>query len=1504
MILLLLGGGLIALQLPGVQARLSRIILERLEEKLQGHITFSELGVTPRGSFVIKDLLVLDDHPYTADTFQRGWAPVDTIFTARSVSGTAAWGSLLRKKGIHLRRVEIDGPDLHLVREPFQGRMQTNLQRFTGHKKKPYVPGRKVPTPDLFTIDRVHLSNLHFRLTSFMPEKHPYAGSGICWDRVDVRGEVRGHALRYTGGRMSGVADLVRVREQSGFELVRLTGRAQAGMGKTTIEHIHLVDPWTDLNVPRLTMSYLDQRHFNRFVEHVRLEGKIDRSTLAERTLAYFAPGVHGNSVFDIRGAELDGYINDFSVRKLICTDVQSGVDLDLQGSLTGLTQGRELLTDLKVNNLSFSTEGAKNLLSRLGVKGDPLARVARGRQFSFSGSAAGPLNRLHAHGSLYALHTGRATANLDIRNLTDRKRGTEITGTLATRDLDISALTGVKAAGPCTANTGLRAILDGKSSSIIVDSLFVDRLRLLDYDYTGIAAAGKYSENAFDGKIICADPNLNFIFQGIFNLSRKTSNALYKFYANLGYADLQALGLDKRGGTSKVSCQVSSNFMRIGRGDLIGDVDIADIILEDRAGRHEIGDISVGSHSNNDVHRIQFNSLFADAGYVGRRSPAALWAELQRLTTRRELPALYAADNPDRSEAGGAYELSLRVHDTRDLLSFVLPGLYIADSTRFDLGVERDGSVRGRLTSPRLAYGTQYLKGVDLTLDNLERSLNGTLTSSEMNLADIGFRNSALTAFAQDNGFFLGFHYDNIRGIDNVGEIYLSGELARDATDTLIVSARPLSSYVRFNGNQWTLDEADIRYRAGEVQVRDFAIKNGPQRISLDGGVSLHGADTLALSINGVDMDVVNYFTRKDLDIRGRSSGRALLISPMRGSMHALMNLGCDSLSVSGQQAGSLRAAGVWDSRDGKINAYLRSISDGRDALSARGTYDLESRSLTAHSVFDGMNLILARPFLPDAISDLSGRLNGRIEASGPLDSLSLSGQDLRLQDAALTVAFTQVPYVLNGPIRLDDTGLYFDGMTVSDRSGGSALLTGGLLFDRLQNLRLDASASLSDLELADIPESPDFYGHLFARGDLRITGPLKALTLDANIATAKSGSLHIPLGGGTASASGDLLTFTDHSVVYEDPYETMIGALKAQGRKDSAGDFTARARIAATPDLETFVEIGGNGENVLSARGTGLITVDLHPSKRVFNLGGDYSISDGRYHFELPGIAKKDLAITSGSSIKFSGDILESQLDIDAAYTLKTSLSRLISDTTSVSSRRLVECGISITDRLRAPKLGFRIDVPDLDPTTKSQVESALNTEDKLQKQFIALLITGSFLPSETSGIVNNTGSMLFSNVSEIMTGQLNNILQRLDIPLDLGLAYQQNDTGNDIFDVAVSTQLFNDRVIVNGSVGNRQNRASTTEGDMVGDLDIDVKLDRPGQFRLNLFSHSADEYSSFLDYSQRNGAGITYQKEFNRWSEFLRDLFSSRKKRTERALRDLEREKQETVLEIAER
>ena len=523
------------------------------------------------------------------------------------------------------------------------------------------------------------------------------------------------------------------------------------------------------------------------------------------------------------------------------------------------------------------------------------------------------------------------------------------------------------------------------------------------------------------------------------------------------------------------------------------------------------------------------------------------------------------------------------------------------------------------------------------------------------------------------------------------------------------------------------------------------------------------------------------------------------------------------------------------------------------------------------------------AQPFLKDIFSEMRGHISGKLSVDGPLNRLKIQTRDTRIDDAWLKIGYTGVPYMASGPFHIDETGVYFDDIAVRDRYDGTGRINGSINYDYFRDFSFDMRFSLDRIEGIDLAEKDNeyFYGNIFGTGDITLTGPVRALVMKIDAQTAKAGQLHIPTtSASTSSTDTNLLKFKQmETFTYIDPYDIFVQ--KAAIEEKTPSDFRLKLNVNARPDVEAFVEIDKASGNVLSGKGSGNIAIETGTD--LFRINGDYTIESGNYKFVAMGLVNRDFQIQEGSSIRFGGDILESTLDIDAIYRTKASIATLISDTTSVANRRTVDCGISIKDKISSPQLSFSIEIPDLDPTIKSRVESALSTEDKVQKQFLSLLISNNFLPDEQSGIVNNS-SVLYSNVSEMMANQINNIFQKLNIPLDLGLRYQPNTRGNDIFDVAVSTQLFNNRVVVNGNIGNKQYSSGNTKNEVVGDIDIEIKLDRSGSFRLNLFSHSADQYTNFLDNSQRNGVGITYQTEFDTFRQFFKNLFSSRKKRQE--------------------
>lgn len=1469
----LLGSGWLALQTPAVQTGLAEKALAKIGDGFSGSIQFRELSIEPVNSFEIKDVVILDRNPYDAVS------PIDTFFTAKSVSGKISLRSILLGKGVYLSRVRVDDSMMHLAIEPDSVRRTgsiTNLERIFGIPEPP-LRDIYLASPDVFEIEHVALNRFRYRMAIYDNPMESKPGS-INWSDLDLVSDIYAHSLKYTGGRMSGIVDRMTISEKCGYTVEHLSGRARVGMGKATIDRIHLVDKWSDAWVPLYSMGWKRVQDFQDFTEKIRLELALDKGVLSLNTINAFSGAGLPGLTLNVEGGQLNGYINDFELKRLRFKEPDSGIAIDLSSTLTGLGDVNTMLLDARVNNSTFTTAGVSRLLRKFGVNTE-LSKIAPGRIFSFSGRAKGPLDRLQTNGKLGS-RIGRASFNLAVRNLINKRRPLEVKGSLDTRNLVLSEFVNNASFGECTANAGVSLTMAKKGLNLSIDSLLVDRLGILGYDYTGMKVSGGYSPAGFDARILCGDPNLNFILQGSGNIGGKKLN----LSGNVAYADLQALGFDRRG-KSLVSGGITASSDN-GRTILT----VEDLSVENDIARKQLGDITLEAGSLRGENSLNLRSAFADATYIGDKDIPSLLSDLADLTVRRELPALFK-EKRSPLVSSPQCEFAVDLHDSRDLLSFLMPGLYIADSTKLRLSTDRDGRLEASVNSSRLAWKTDYLKGLTLSFDNRDESLNALLVSKETSIAGIGFSNAALTGYAHENSFFAGFSYDGIQGLENVGEIYLTGDLSREHGDSLRVTAKPLSSFIRFNGEQWDLDESQITLQDGMVKIDGFCIRNGSQFISIDGGASLSKADTLRATLSNVDMAVINYFTKGDYDIHGRTGGRAILTSPISDGMKAIASIDCDSLKVAGVNAGSVRAGAYWDSVSDKVNLVVKNSLDGNELLSATGTYHPKAGRVEVDADLNGMNLVVAKPFVGNFLTEISGGMRGNLSASGPLDSLKLSSRGAAIDHARIGIAATGVSYNINGPFRIDNEGLHFEDVTVTDDHGGSASLFGGIGIRGLDDIMLATGLRMRRLELLNIGGSDGLRGNLFANGQVYLSGPPDAILLDADLTTTGNGHIYVPLNSAISASRSDLLTFTSHEVVYKDPYEDVLAQLLEQRKRKvetetGAGDFIARVRVTATPDLQAALELDNTGDNLLRFRGDGVIGLNLRPSKDVMEITGDYSILDGDYLFAIPGIVSKDFTIDNGSSISFGGDILESVLDIGATYSLRTSLGRLLADTTSVSTRRPVNCGIHISDRLATPAVSFSIDVPDLDPSTKSEVEGALNTEDKIQKQFVALLVTGSFIPNEQSGIVNNP-NILYSNVSEIMSQQLSNILSRLEIPLDMGLGYQPNSQGTDLFDVAVRTELFGNRVEVNGSVGNRQStEGTTTYGDVVGDLDIDIKLDKPGQIRLNLFSHSADEYTAYLDNTQRNGGGITYQKEFNTWREFLRNLFTSKKKREERA------------------
>jgi hypothetical protein len=728
------------------------------------------------------------------------------------------------------------------------------------------------------------------------------------------------------------------------------------------------------------------------------------------------------------------------------------------------------------------------------------------------------------------------------------------------------------------------------------------------------------------------------------------------------------------------------------------------------------------------------------------------------------------------------------------------------------------------------------------------------------------------------DDHVGVAYRYENNSELENRGEFIIHGDLSRDA-DGLMMDVKMLPSTIYLNSREWRIRPSHLSWTKDGIGSSNVELTSEDQRIRLYGGTSETSVDTLNLNLEQFDMSVLNPLFKTDLGIRGLTSGNVQLTSPM-SDKGILVDIVCDSAYFADCKIGRLSATSKWDEAFQQFNISAQAELEGRKSAVVNGRFTPKTKNVEASATLDRVPVGYLDPLFNELFSDLHGYVSGELVAEGPIDNLRWQSYNTRLEEGGLRVDYTNVPYYVDGTFTFSDTGITFDDVKGRDRYNGTGVITGGIRWNNhFEDIYYDITVKCNELEGIDLTSKQNeyFYGNVFGTGTVTFTGPDTDMLMDVTGSTAKAGTFHVPIAWTSVSGRSNLLKFTE--IVEEkpiDPYDVILEKLEKKSSSESK--FTTTMKIDAQPEVEAYIWIDQVSGHSLSGNGNG--TIQMYVDEEIFDVTGDYNINKGNYKFVAYGIVNRDFEVQDGSSIKFTGDIFESILDIDAMYKTKASIGTLIGDTTSVANRRSVECKVKITDKMMNPRLQFGIEIPDIDPTIKSRVESALSTEDKVQKQFLSLLISNSFLPDEQSGIVNNS-TMLYSNVSEVMASQLNNILEKLNIPLDLGLNYQPNDKGNDVFDVAVSTQMFNNRVVVNGSVGNKQ-YTENAQTDVVGDLDIEIKLNKSGAFRLNLFSHSADSYTNYLDNSQRNGVGLTYQTEFSSFRQFFKNLFSNKKKR----------------------
>ncbi|MDE5796031.1 MAG: translocation/assembly module TamB, partial [Muribaculaceae bacterium] len=268
---------------------------------------------------------------------------------------------------------------------------------------------------------------------------------------------------------------------------------------------------------------------------------------------------------------------------------------------------------------------------------------------------------------------------------------------------------------------------------------------------------------------------------------------------------------------------------------------------------------------------------------------------------------------------------------------------------------------------------------------------------------------------------------------------------------------------------------------------------------------------------------------------------------------------------------------------------------------------------------------------------------------------------------------------------------------------------------------------------------------------------------------------------------------------------------------------------------------------------------------------------VEEGTYNFTLQDLILRDFIIKPGSSISFDGDPLNANLDMAAVYRVNTNLSDL--DKSFSTDRDLnrtnvpVDAVLKVQGKMTAPSIDFDIELPTLTAEVERKVKSIISTDDQMSRQIIYLLALNRFYTPEYMGGGGNTGSELAAVASSTLSAQLANMIGQLTdkVSLTPAIRSDKGDFSDVEVDLALSSRLLDNRLLVNGNFGYRDRTTSTTT--FVGDFDIEYLLSRNGGLRLKAYNHFNDQKYYLRSALTTQGLGVVYRHDFDRMFTFLK-------------------------------
>ncbi|MFN8208042.1 MAG: translocation/assembly module TamB domain-containing protein [Bacteroidales bacterium] len=1464
---LLPAGAFLLIQNNKVQTYLVQKLTGILSENLNAQVTLSHVNIGFFNRINIDDLLIRDQR---ADTMI--YAPRVTC----SITGISRV-----KKEVVVHRMIFNRPSIYLYTDSSKN---INIQfLLDATKSKPDTTREKWD----FLVRGINISKALFTY------------------KYDVPGKIQEGSIDFTNIRVTNlnlnIEDLNLPGDSLTLHVRKLNGIEKTGLKinefntdltiDSTFLHWRNIVIKTDrstLLADYFLMDYATIRDIavGRFGKKVRLNLAMRPSVLSLEDMAFITPVFRGiPHSLEVSG-RITGKINDLKGRNIRMVYNKRSV---LSGNFDFLGLPDIKHTFLYANIKEFSTTAEDIESIDIPAMKRKIELPSAARQFgmiNYTGRFTGFFDDFVAYGKLES-RLGSMFGDLVITH--DNARNFTFRGSLSGSDFDLGNLVPTRRNlfGRVDFAAEVDGMKDGKRLNGKVEGK-VSSLGFNKYNYHNIDIHGTFTNDTYDGSITVNDPNFEMDFLGRLDFSSERPE--YDFTANIPRANLHAMNFSSQDSLMNLSCILTANFLGNNLNTFDGDIKLLNATIERTGKKLYLYNLGLSAVNTSDSGSLVLRSDFADARLDGQYDFKTLAYSFHGLI-RKYLPSFTDLPvNPDTT-AINRFRFQVKIKDAHELFSFFEPTLSVSNRSMVNGFYNPAGQelvVNGYCDT---------LIWKDFRFDGL--TVNGSSTGEEFEISSgskllsfknqLNFENFTSTARLHNDSIFAVTRTINWDTLLNKGNVVASGVVYRlpgNTTPVLDFLIQP--SQVIVKNIAWNIDPCRISVDTSGISIRTFNLFSGDQFLRVDGEARKNEGAKLRVAVQQLNAQNLNIFTRdKGFTFTGKIAGSAALSDFFKAPVFE-GEFNIDSLTINGEVLGNTRVGMAWKSEENKIDIDVASWRQKLQTVDASGYYVPGTHEINMDISLNKLRVNILRPYFAKIFSNINGQASGKLHLGGTTLALLMDGE-LDCQKISFMVDYLRTRYNFSDIIRVEQNRFYCNNIAVNDEAGNKGLLNGWVYGRNFKYWTMDLNLeAVNMLCLNTMAKDNDlYYGKVYATGTGSITGPIENLKMNIKGSTDKNSVLYIPLTSGEEVTENRFITFkggrtTDHK-----------NSLPANNPLNLAG-IQMNFEFTITPDAEAQLIFDPKMGDIIRGRGNGNIKMDINTLGK-FRMFGDFVIDEGEYLFTLQNVINKRFKVERGGTVSWNGDPLDANLNIRAVYPVKTSVyDLLILEANEEYKKRIpIECEIYLTDKLMKPTIRYDINLPTAEEELKSKVRDAVNTQEELSKQFLSLLVLNSFMPDPnrtTAGEGTNAlgAAGVGVTTSELLSNQLSNWLSQISNDFDIGVNYRPGDeiTSQQV-EVALSTQLLNDRVSINGNLDVRGNQAETTTqtsaSNIVGDFVVDVKLTESGKLRVKAFNRTNDKILYDISpYTQ--GVGISYQEDFNNFRELLKRYWSKPIKKEE--------------------